>query len=161
MSGTPKTIKFIKKSRKMSQSDFYWLQRSIVANIWIFAPKMAAAKMWFYQSICSSFGFNLRYELRKCIENSALCIASKWLHSFLVDPVFYTPQKVKSSLFFYSFKHCETIPFLPLRQLTCLKFPDFFGETIFWVHAVYQNKNMFLKKLAHFLTKYGSWSRYW
>ena len=71
----------------MSQSDFYWLQRSIVANIWIFAPKMAAAKMWFYQSICSSFGFNLRYELRKCIENSALCIASKWLHSFLVDPV--------------------------------------------------------------------------
>ena len=71
----------------MSQSDFYWLQRSIVANIWIFAPKMAASKMWFYQSICSSFGFDLRYEPRICIENSALYIASKWLHSFLVDPV--------------------------------------------------------------------------
>ena len=43
--------------------------------------------MWFYQSICSSFGFDLRYEPRICIENSALYIASKWLHSFLVDPV--------------------------------------------------------------------------
>ena len=49
--------------------------------------KMAASKMWFYQSICSSFGFDLRYEPRICIENSARYIASKWLHSFLVDPV--------------------------------------------------------------------------
>ena len=29
----------------------------------------------------------MRYEPRICIENSALYIASKWLHSFLVDPV--------------------------------------------------------------------------
>ena len=36
--------------------------------------------MWFYQSICPSFGFNLRYYPMKCIENSALDIASKSGH---------------------------------------------------------------------------------
>ena len=51
----------VSKSSKMSHMDFYCLKHAIVANIWIFAQKMAASKMWFYQSICSFFGFILRY----------------------------------------------------------------------------------------------------
>ena len=77
----------VQNYQNMSHFDFHCLRRAIVAHIWIFAPKMTAPKMWFYQSICASFGFNLRYEPRKCIENCALYIAPKWWQSFLTDPV--------------------------------------------------------------------------
>ena len=68
------------KVYQMHHLEFYSLKHGMVGNIWIFAPKMAASKMWFYQSICPSFGFTLRYYPMKCIENSALDIASKSGH---------------------------------------------------------------------------------